>query len=144
MQVWKNEIMELQVWRIRVENCVCMTSSLLIIRCWLYIYCMLQIVYVCDRVLSPLDRIAILGTNHSTIYTFFPRERFIISMFKCNFIMSIRFIWRISNTTGTHTRSNLRRRKLNFESIKLLTTYHTIFVKLCIYLINRRRWSIFF
>ena len=46
---------------------------------------MLQIVYACDRVLSPLDIIAILGTNHSTIYTFCPPERFIISMFKIQF-----------------------------------------------------------
>jgi len=44
---------------------------------------MLQILYVCDKVLSPLDRIAVLGTNHSTVYSWgyvFPLESFIISM----------------------------------------------------------------
>ena len=124
----------MEVWRTRVEDCVYMISSLLITRCWLYVYCMLQIVYVCDRALSLLDRIAILGTKHSTFFswgTFFPLERFIISMFK--FIVYIRIIWCISNTTVAHTWSNLRRRKLNFESIKLQTTYNTIFGKLCIF-----------
>lgn len=89
---------------------------------------MLQIVYACDRVLSPLDRIAILGTNHSTIYTFFPLERFIISMFRIQFHCGYLFY-----TTVAHTWSNLRRRKLNFESIKLQTIYNTIFGKLCIF-----------
>ena len=56
---------------------------------------MLQILYVCDKVLSPLDRIAVLGTNYSTVYSWgyvFPLERFIISMLKYNCIVDKRFI----------------------------------------------------